>query len=227
MATNKYFNQTRNVPEQDLYSDLLIEQIQIYGMDVVYIKRENLDIDKILNEPTMSKFKESYVIEMYMPDSEQAQGEQYYMSRLGIDFSETSELYVSTLRWKEVVGDNMVRPREGDLIYVGNPNSTYSSTINKMYKIKNVTMGHPERAQFGKNHSYRIIAETFIPSYEEFDTEYDDIDSNYNTDIKEEFLNTINDASVEEAKKVMVQTENPFGEDYKNNKPNNPFGDIF
>ena len=27
------------------------------------------------------------------------------------------------------------------------------------------------------------------------------------------------DASVEEAKKVMVQTENPFGEDYKNNKP--------
>ncbi len=225
MAVNKYFNQTRNVPEQNLFNDLLVEQIQIHGMDIVYIKRENLDIDKILNEPTMSKFKESYIIEVYMPDSEIAQGDQYHMSRIGINFHEVSEFYMSKTRWNEVVGD-MPRPREGDLIYVGNPEHTYESTINKMYKIKNVTMGHPERAQFGKNHSFRLIAETFVPSYEEFDTDIEDIDSNYNMDLKNEFLNTINNASTEEGKKVMVQTENPFGEDYSNNKQNNPFGDI-
>ena len=225
MAVNKYFNQTRNRSEQSLFNDLLVEQIQIHGIDIVYIKRENLDVDKILNEPTMSKFKESHVIEVYMPDSEIAQGDQYHMTRVGLNFHEITEFFVSRTRWDEVVGD-MPRPREGDLIYVGNPNHTYQSTINKMYIIKNVTVGHPERAQFGKDHSYRLITQTYVPSHEEFDTDYDDIDSNYNTDIRSEFLTAINDASFEEGKKVMVQTENPFNEDYKKNVQNNPFMDI-
>lgn len=226
MAINKYFNQTRFVPEQDLYSDLLVELIQIRGMDILYIKRENVDIDKILNEPTASKFKDTYTIEVYMPDSEIAQGDQYYMSRIGTGFNEISEFYMAKRRWHEVVGDDMIRPREGDLIYVGNPNSTYESTINKMYIIKNVTMGHPERAQFGKNHSFRIIAEIYTPSYEEFDTDFKDIDNGYNTNPDAEFIGSINVSSFEEAQDVMVQTCNPIGEKYKTNELNNPFGDI-
>ena len=41
-----------------------------------------------------------------------------------------------------------------------------------------------------------------------------------------ELANAINASSDKEACKVMEQTENPFGENYKTNSINNPFGDI-
>ena len=226
MAINKYFNQTRRKSEQDLYTSLVIETIQIHGVDVLYIKRENLEIDPILNETKSSTFKDTLEIEMYIPESEQPQGDLYFMSQIGISYKETSEAYVSIRRWREVAGDELIQPREGDLIYVGNPYDTYESFINKMYEIKSVSVGHPERGQFGKNHTYRILMEIYSSGYDEFDTDINDIDNNYNTDLQEELANAINTSSDKEACKVMEQTENPFGEDYKTNSINNPFGDI-
>lgn len=226
MATNKYFNQTRRKSEQDLYTSLVIETIQIAGVDVLYIKRENLEVDEILNETKMSTFKDTLEIEMYIPESEQPQGDLYFMSQIGISYKETSEAYVSMRRWKEVAGDELIQPREGDLIYVGNPYDSYESFINKMYEIKSVTVGHPERGQFGRNHTYRILMEIYTSGYDEFDTDIRDIDTNYNTDLQEELANAINQPSEDIACEVMEQTENPFGENYKENKINNPFGDI-
>lgn len=226
MAVNKYFNQTRRRSEQDLYSSLVIETIQIAGVDVLYIKRENLAIDPILKETVASSFKDTLEIEMYIPESEQPQGDLYFMSQMGISYSENSEAFVSIKRWREVAGDDMIQPREGDLIYIGNPCETYESFVNKMFEIKSVTTGHPERGQFGKNHTYRLIMELYTSGHDEFETEYEDIDSNYNIDLQQELSNAINESSASEACKVMEQTENPFGEDYTTNKINNPFGDI-
>lgn len=226
MATNKYFNQTRRKSEQDLYSSLVIETIQIAGVDVLYIKRENLAVDPILGETTASTFKDTLEIEMYIPESEQPQGDLYFMSQIGISYKETSEAYVSIRRWREVAGDELIQPREGDLIYVGNPHDTFESFINKMFEIKSVTPGHPERGQFGINHTYRIIMELYTSGYDDFDTDYADIDSNYNTELQDELTNAINQSSHEKACEVMEMTENPFGEDYVKNKINNPFGDI-
>lgn len=226
MTINKYFNQVSYQPEQDLYNQLTIETIQISGMDIIYIQRDNISIDKILNEPVASVFKNCFKIEMYMQDSDTQQGDSYFMNKLGITFHEISEFYLSMTRWDQVVGSYLIRPQEGDLLYVGDPNNTYSSNINKLYQIKNVEAGHQTRAQFGANHTYRIVAEAYVPSYETFDTEYEDIDRNYNTNLNDEFINAINQHSKEEAPDTLVNKDNPFGEDYVTNKPNNPFGDI-
>ena len=224
MAVNKYFNQTRRQSEQSLYTSLIIECIQIHGVDVLYIKRENLEIDPVLKEPTMSTFKDTYTIEMYIPDSENDHGSGYFMNKMGITYDEIQEAYVSIDRWEEVVGNDIARPNEGDLIYVGNPNSTYDSFINSLYQIKNVTTGHPESNQFGKNHTFKIIMEHFVSSYETFETDIPDIDSEYNIDIKQEFLNSINkDTQNIACKEVMEQTENPVGENYRDNTSNKPF----
>lgn len=225
MTVNKYFNQTRRRSEQDLFTSLVVETIQIHGVDVLYIKRESY-IDPILNETKSSKFKDTLEIEMYIPESEQPQGDLYFMSQIGISYKETSEAYVAIKRWREVAGNELIQPREGDLIYVGNPNDTYESFINKMYEIKSVSVGHPERGQFGKNHTYRILMEIYQPSYDEIDTDYTDIDNNYNTELLDELSTAMNKSSHEAACSVMEQTENPFGEDYKKNEINNPFGDI-
>lgn len=225
MSLNKYFNQTRNAPEQDLFSDLLVEVIQIGGVDALYIKREVTKLDKILSEPTAAQYKDTYTIEMFFPNAETSDGNGFYMSNIGLNFNEVAEFYLSIRRWNEVVGDDMIRPREGDLVYIGNKDHTHGSYINRLYQIKNVTLGLPERGQFGKNHAFKLIAEIYTPEYDKFDTDINDIDENYNTYHDEEFINSINVANFEEAQDIMVQTENPLAEKFKDNKLNNPFGD--
>ena len=52
--------------EQDLYEELIIEAMQIYGTDVYYIPRSYYSIDTILNEDTLSKFEAAFKLEMYI-----------------------------------------------------------------------------------------------------------------------------------------------------------------
>jgi len=49
MPTNVYFD-TGTVREQELYEDLIIEQLRIYGQDVYYIPRTIVSTDTILGE---------------------------------------------------------------------------------------------------------------------------------------------------------------------------------
>jgi hypothetical protein len=39
MATNQFFNKFAFVPEQEFLEDLIVEAIQIYGHDILYIPR--------------------------------------------------------------------------------------------------------------------------------------------------------------------------------------------
>ena len=55
MATNVYFN-TGTQSEQNLYEDLMIEQLKIYGQDVFYIPRTLVKEDELLGEDVLSKF---------------------------------------------------------------------------------------------------------------------------------------------------------------------------
>ena len=58
MPTNVYFD-TGTKPEQSLYEDLMIEQLQIYGQDVYYIPRKMAGVDKIFNEDISSSFEDA------------------------------------------------------------------------------------------------------------------------------------------------------------------------
>ena len=49
MATNVYFNGAVK-SEQNMYEDLIIESISMYGQDVFYIPRVSISDDQILNE---------------------------------------------------------------------------------------------------------------------------------------------------------------------------------
>ena len=55
MPTNVYFD-TGTRPEQNLYEDLMIEQLKIYGQDVFYIPRTLVKEDDLFGEDTLSKF---------------------------------------------------------------------------------------------------------------------------------------------------------------------------
>ena len=60
MATNAFFRNIDNTNEQNLIDDLVIESIQIYGLDVKFVTRLHSNVDKILNEDDLPTFDNYY-----------------------------------------------------------------------------------------------------------------------------------------------------------------------
>lgn len=121
MPTNVYFK-NGTVGEQNLLEDLIIEAIGIYGHDVYYIPRKIIDRDRILNEDVISKFDESYKIEMYVENVDGFGGDGKLLSKFGLEIRDQITLVLSRRRWNTMIArygnpPGSVLPREGDLIF--------------------------------------------------------------------------------------------------------------
>jgi hypothetical protein len=119
MATNPYFR--HHVPsEANLYEDLIIESIKLYGEDVYYLPRTAENIDTILNEDVESSFDESYMIEMYIENTDGFEGEGNLLSKFGLEIRDEASFIVSRRQWNNYVQvlNDQIRPNEGDLIYL-------------------------------------------------------------------------------------------------------------
>ncbi len=75
MATNAFFRNIDNTNEQNLIDDLVIESIQIYGLDVKFVTRLHSNVDKILNEDDLPKFDKYYDFEVYIKNVDGFEGE--------------------------------------------------------------------------------------------------------------------------------------------------------
>ena len=122
MPTNFYFN---NFPanhvtqEQLLVEDLVIESMQIHGMDVFYLPRTTRDqVDYLYGEDTLKQYVSAYPIEMYLENVTGMDGEGDFVSKFGLEIRDEVSLLVSRRRFAYQVGPDIIRPREGDLIYI-------------------------------------------------------------------------------------------------------------
>lgn len=106
MAVNSAFH-TNNVAalatEQNLYKNLVAEVIQIYGHDVHYLDRTLVAEDTTFGEDTLSKFRNSAKIEMYVENAGGGYaGEKELMSKFGLqDLSEIT-FVVAKHRFQEL-----------------------------------------------------------------------------------------------------------------------------
>ena len=106
MAVNSAFH-TNNVAalatEQNLYKNLVAEVIQIYGHDVHYLDRTLVAEDTTFGEDTLSKFRNSAKIEMYVENSSGGYaGEKELMTKFGLqDLSEIT-FVVAKHRFQEL-----------------------------------------------------------------------------------------------------------------------------
>jgi hypothetical protein len=106
MAVNSAFH-TNNIAalasEQNLYKNLVAEVIQIYGHDVHYIDRTLIAEDTMFGEDTLSKFRNSAKIEMYVENAGGGYaGEKELMSKFGLqDLSEIT-FVVAKHRFQEL-----------------------------------------------------------------------------------------------------------------------------
>lgn len=170
MATNVFFS-PRVKSEQYLYEDIIIEALKLYGQDVYYIPRSVVNSDEILNEE-FSKYESSYVIEMYIANTEGFEGEGNLLSKFGLEIRDQATFVVSRRRFSQLVeiDSNELReerPREGDLIYLPLSKSLFEIRFveheNPFYQISNLP-------------TYELQCELFEYSAEEFETGIRDID---------------------------------------------------
>lgn len=125
MPTNFYFNhfpKSQITSEQLLVEDLVIEAMQIYGMDVYYLPRQvrsGNEIDYIYGEDTLKEYKTAHSLEMYLENVTGMDGEGDFISKFGLEIRDELSLLVSRKRFKYATrASQLIRPREGDLVYI-------------------------------------------------------------------------------------------------------------
>ena len=106
MAVNSIFK-TNNLAalksEQNLYSDLIKEAIQIDGHDVYYVDRTTVAIDTVLGEDSLSKFTTQQPIEMYIEDASGGfAGEKEIMTQFGLENRNELTFVVNKKRFQEM-----------------------------------------------------------------------------------------------------------------------------
>jgi len=108
--------------EQNLYEDLIIEAIKIYGQDLYYLPRDLVNVDDVFREDPVSSFNSNYLLEMYVDNTDGFDGEGDLFTKFGVEIRDQMTLTVSKRRWEQAVlrYDNEIqgiRPLEGDLIF--------------------------------------------------------------------------------------------------------------
>jgi hypothetical protein len=171
MATNLYFSQKVR-SEQNLYEDIIIESLKMYGTDIYYLPRDLVNVDEIFNEDVVSKFNSSHKIEMYIENVEGFDGEGDLFTKFGVQIRDAATFIVARRRWTQVVKryDNeitSVRPLEGDLIYL--------PLTNKLFEVMHVEHEQPFY-QLSNLPTYKLRCELFEYSGEDLDTGIEAID---------------------------------------------------
>ena len=114
MAVNSVFK-TNNLAaiksEQNLYSDLIKEAIQIYGHDVYYIDRTLVARDNVLGEDSLSKYTNTNPIEMYVEDATGYAGEKEIITQFGLENRNEITFVVNKKRFQEM--DSQISLEDG------------------------------------------------------------------------------------------------------------------
>lgn len=121
MATNVYFSNYDNFNEQNLIDDLVIESIQIYGIDVTFISGTFNNIDTIFNEDDTPLYDLSFGFEVYVKNVDGFEGEGDFLSKFGLQIRDQVTFTVAIRTFERYVTRNWqdkIRPKEGDVIWL-------------------------------------------------------------------------------------------------------------
>lgn len=175
-TVNPYFQSGRSIgrfSEQNLYEDLIIECMKIYGFEVYYLPRKVYNPDLILGEDTLASFEHAYPIEMYLENVTGFEGDGELITKFGLEIRDTARFVVARRRWNEVAGryGNTIlenRPAEGDLLYF---------PLTKSYFEIRKVEGRDPFFQAGKLYVYKMDCELFQYSSEVINTGIPEVDT--------------------------------------------------
>ena len=171
MPRSVYFSQAVK-SEQNLYEDLIIESLKIFGQDVYYVPRTLVSRDNILGEDTASKFDDAYLIEAYIENTDgfESPGDLYL--KFGLEIRDEATFIISRRQWQNLVGvwNNTVetnKPQEGDLLFLPMSNSFFEISFvedeQPFYQLSNLPV-------------YKMQCSLFEYNEEDFETGVQAID---------------------------------------------------
>ena len=220
VATNVFFSNYNYFNEQQLIDDLVIESIQIYGVDMIYLTRSLESIDQILNEDDLSIFNAAYDMEMYVKSVDGFQGEGDFLSKFGLQIRDQATFSVAMRtfeRFATRIDPTKIRPNEGDLLYF--------PMNKKFFKIMHVEH-ESVFYQTGALQVFDLKCELFEYSNERFETGREEIDT-YFDDISTENENASSLEKLLEqdpiAKNIFFEQE---GEDIIDFSEIDPFSEV-
>ena len=174
MATNSYFQNYNYFNEQQLIDDLVIESIQIFGVDTYYVTRKITNFDHIMNEDRLTIFDSAYEMDVYIKSVDGFRGEGDFLSKFGLQIRDQVTFTVAYRTFERYITRNrpdILRPKEGDLIYMPMNNKFFQITYVEQESVF---------YQTGALQVYDVKCELFEYSNERFETGIETIDTFYN-----------------------------------------------
>jgi len=171
MPRSVFFSQAVRT-EQNLYEDLVIESLKIFGQDVYYIPRTLVNRDTILGEDPASKFDDAYLIEAYIENTEGFEGTGDLYSQFGLEIRDEATFEISTRQWEKIIGIfssdlTNPKPQEGDVLFLPMTNSFFEISFveddSPFYQLSNLPV-------------YKLNCSLFEYNDEDFDTGVEGID---------------------------------------------------
>lgn len=161
--TNVFFNNFFSSQEQFLIENLIIESIKIYGHDVFYCPRTLVAKDDIYGEDSLSEYKASYFVEMYIKNVMGFEGEGDFLSKFNLQIRDQITFTIARRTFFDEIGnvERIDRPQEGDLIYL--------PLNNKVFVIKFVEH-EAIFYQLGSLQTYDLVCELWEYSSEILNT---------------------------------------------------------
>lgn len=191
--TNPFFNHTYpgQTGEQGLIDDLVIEQINMFGFDCLYMPRRMINLDKLLHEASKNAFEFAMPVPVYLKTFSGYNNGMEMLTKFGVRASDEMTLVLSRSVWNtqyapfvkgyyNAIGERppeallnhlegeTSRPKEGDLIYF-----PFDDGI---FEVKYVQFDEPF-FQLGRGYVYQLMCEKFEYSGESFETGYNEIDN--------------------------------------------------
>lgn len=214
MTTSPYFSHINQANEQALFEDLVIEYIQMNGIDIWYVPRVDLDIEVLLGEPKRTLYEHGYLLEAIIDEST-ITADDPVMSKFGLRINSNTEIMFSKKRFLELGITGYIQPRAGDLIYVGRTFEPYASFINTCFEINHVAKPNPNGFGAMENICYKIFVESFTYNHEKMQTGIPAIDETMQNEVDEQMssLASINQEVVTRAQDLInFDVNNPFGD---------------
>lgn len=179
MTTSFYFDQFQNNMEQELLSELIAESIKIHGIDVFYLVRETVQKDAIYTEDALNEYQRALPLDVYLKSFDQFEGEGQFLQKFNLEIRDSVTFSVAQKTFQDEISApvGIVRPREGDLIYM--------PVAKRLMKITYVEK-FPVMMPMGSLPSFDIKCEMFEYSGEVLNTgirEIDNIEKLFNIEL--------------------------------------------
>lgn len=217
MPTNPFFNNYADNQEQGLLDDLIIESIQIYGIDFYYLPRTIVHQDPIYAQADIASYNMALMVEMYVKSFDGFDGQGIFLSKWGMEIRDQMTLTISKRIFDTTIGlqAGLLRPNEGDLIFY--------PLNGKSFEVKFV-QNKPIHYPLGFLPTYDLYCETFEYSNERFATGIPMIDAmnvNWSTNIYDYAINNENGFSLmDENGNIIVQSPYNYDQHAENLEDN-------